>query len=306
MSESHRGPESSSGSGENERPEVAGQRLHPLWRVAIVFAVAAVFGVAIHQGVAARFGQGYTRAGHVARAIASFALYVSLVVSARRFLDRRPLSDLGFGPLRTAWRPLLLGMAAWLIPAAIGIALCVGLGWSQITVRGALGSLAAVFALRFVLVLVYEALPEELLFRGYLYHNLATVVPRWLAVVGQAALFVLWGMISGAAATADRIILFFVFSLIMGIIRVRAGTVWVTIGFHLAFQTVAQVVGPPETVFAVTNLETLQAVAFGLLPFGLGVLIVELSHRAPPGWLDREPDPQPSTAGQHPAPCDAA
>lgn len=74
------------------------------------------------------------------------------------------------------------------------------------------------------------------------------------------------------------------------IIRVRTGTVWSTIGFHLAFQTVAQVTGPAEGLFAISGLEVLQTVAFGLLPFALGVLLIERLHRDPPGWLDREPD----------------
>lgn len=286
MTEHHRDRRSSSAPSKvSERP------LHPLWRVAIVFAAAAVIGVAIHQSVGALFDPGYTRAGHVARAITAFVLYVPLVVVARRVLDRRPLSGLGVSPLERAWGPLLLGMAAWLVPAAIGIALVVGVGWSQITLEGSVGALAAAVALRVVLVLIYEALPEELLFRGYLYHNLATVAPRWAAVAGQAVLFVLWGVIIGAAATADRVLLFFVFSVILGIIRVRTGTVWATVGFHLAFQTVAQVTGPAEALFAVSDLEALQTVAFGLLPFALGVLLVERFHRDAPGWLDREPDP---------------
>jgi membrane protease YdiL (CAAX protease family) len=252
-----------------------------------------LINIGVDQAAEVLFGTGYTRPGHVTRAIASFALYVPLVVGARRFLDRRPLSGLGLDPLRTAWRPLLVGMAAWSVPAAIGIALVIGLGWSQVTLQGSFGALAAVVGLRFVLVLLFEEVPEELLFRGYLYHNLAIVVPRWVAVVGQAVLFVLWGWIAGAAATVDRILLFLVFSLILGVIRVRTGTVWATIGFHLAFQTVAQVTGPVETVFGISDIVTLQAVAFGLVPFALGVLTIERRYRTPPAWRDRETEPHP-------------
>ena len=270
---------------------LAGRPPQPWWRVAIVFAAAILIGIAIGQVMDAFLEPGYSRAGHVARAVASLVLYVPLVLAARRFLDQRPLSGLGVGPLHSAWRPLLLGAAAWLIPAAIGFVLVIGLGWSQVTLQGSAAALAAAVGVRTVLVLMYEALPEELLFRGYLYRNLATVVPRWAAVVGQAILFVVWGVIIGAASTADRMLLFLVFSLILGIIRVRTGTVWATIGFHLVFQVVAQVMSPSEGLFAVDDLATLQMVAFGLLPFGLGVLIVERRHPAPPGWLEREPDP---------------
>lgn len=265
-----------------------------LWHVAIVFVAAALIAAGISRTADALFGDHYSRAGHLARAVAAFALYVPLVVAARRYLDRRPLSGLGLPGLRTGWRPLLLGMAAWAVPAAIGIAVVVGLGWSQVTLRGSAGALAAVIALRLVTVLIYEAVPEELLFRGYVYTNLATVAPRWLAMVGQAVLFVLWGLLSGAAGTVDRIVLFLVFSLVLGVIRVRTGTVWTTIGFHLAFQTVAQATSPAETVLAITDPLTLQAVAFGLLPFAVGPLIVMWAHPAPPEWRAREPDPPPA------------
>jgi len=282
------GLEQRSGSAPSTR---TGRPPQPWWRIAIVFTAATVIGIAIGQLAGALFEPGYTRAGHVARATASLVLYVALVLAARRFLDQRPLSGLGVAPPQRAWRPLLLGAAAWLIPATIGFALVIGLGWSQVALQRPAAALAAAVGVRTILVLMYEALPEELLFRGYLYRNLATVVPRWAAVVGQAVLFMLWGVLIGAAPTADRMLLFLVFSLILGIIRVRTGTVWATVGFHLVFQVVAQVMSPSEAVFAVSDLATLQTVAFGLLPFALGVLIIERRHPAPPGWRDREPDP---------------
>jgi uncharacterized protein len=268
--------------------------LHPLWRVALVFIAATLIAIGIAQTTVALFGQDYSRTGHIARAVAALLLYVPLVVAARRFLDRGQLSGLGVAPFPAAWRPLLLGAAAWVVPAAIGCAVVMGLGWSRITLQGSAGALAAVVAVRMVLVLIYEALPEELLFRGYLYHHVATVVPRWLAVVVQAVLFTLWGVLAGAAGTVDRIVLFAGFALVLGIIRARTGTVWTTVGFHLAFQTVAQVTSPVETVLAVTDLLTLQAIAFVLLPFVLGPLIAMWAHPAPPDWRAREPERQPT------------
>ena len=257
--------------------------------VAIVFVAAVAAGNAIHRTMDVLSPADYSRAGHVVRSVASLVVYVALVVAARRLLDRRPLAGLGLEPFPRAWRPLLLGVVAWLVPAAVGVALCLGLGWARIMLEGSAGALAAVLALRLALALIYEALPEELLFRGYLYRNLATVVRRWLAVVGQAVLFALWGVMIGAAGSVDRVALFFVFSIALGVIRVRSGSVWAPIGFHLAFQAAAQSVGPIEGVVAVTDLETLLAVAFVVVPFALGLLIVELVHRAPPGWRERDP-----------------
>ncbi|PWR05178.1 hypothetical protein DKT68_28275 [Micromonospora acroterricola] len=161
------------------------------WRVLIVFAGTVLVWLFLYHG--ALLGRDYDRPTHVARAILTTLLVVPLVVAARRLLDRRPWSGLGLPSLRAGWRRLLLGMACWLVPAGLGFALCLGVGWVEISVRTCTADALRVAALLVVLVFLYEALPEELVFRGYLHRNLATRLPAWQAVVGQAALFTLFG-----------------------------------------------------------------------------------------------------------------
>lgn len=143
--------------------------------------------------------------------------------------------------------------------------------------------------------LLYEALPEELVFRGYFYRNLADALPRWLAVLGQAGLFTLFGVAIGAAGSIDRVVLFLLFATVLGYLRAVTGSVWTGIGFHLAFQIVAQLTSPNHGQFTVTDLLTLQGVAFVLLPFTLGALLVRAACRGRTGW--RHPDPDPPTRG---------
>lgn len=259
---------------------VAGARVSPRWRVVVVFTAAVLVSIAVHRGVDAVFGTGYSRGSHVARAVAGLVLYVGLVAAAQRWLDRRPLADVGLRPVRQGPWWLLVGAAAWLLPALAGATLCVALGWSRIALAEPLTAVAGVVALRLVLVVVMEAVPEELLFRGYLYGTIAQGWSPRHAVVGQALLFVLWGAASGAARTVDRLLLFAVFALVMGALRHRTGTVWTTIGFHTAFQTVAQATGPPETAFAIDDLATLQLVAYGAAPFALCVPVAVALQRA--------------------------
>ncbi|MEK8105167.1 CPBP family intramembrane glutamic endopeptidase [Micromonospora sp. M12] len=127
-----------------------------------------------------------------------------------------------------------------------------------------------------------EALPEELIFRGYLQRNLVTRLPVWQALVGQAVLFTLFGVLVGAARSFDRIALFLVFALLLGAFRVATGDIWAGIGLHVAFQTVAQLFGDVGAVFDVVGADVLGVVAMGRSVLGQLVL--------PPAPLPGPPD----------------
>lgn len=274
-------------------PDVSDTRTSPdsrlalHWRILIVFAGTVLVWLFLYHG--ALLGRDYDRPTHVARAVLTTVLIVPLVVAARRLLDRRPWTGLGLPSLRTGWRRLLLGMACWLIPAGIGFALCLGFGWVQISLRTSATDALRVAALLVVLVFLYEALPEELIFRGYLQRNLATRLPVWQAVIGQSMLFTLFGFLVGAATSLDRLLLFFVFALLLGGFRVATGDIWAGIGFHVAFQTVAQLFGDVGAVFEVTGSDVLGVVAMGAIPFALGWTVIKRLHRDRLNWQAREP-----------------
>jgi hypothetical protein len=111
---------------------------------------------------------------------------------------------------------------------------------------------------------------------------LEEIWPRWAAALGQAALFTGAGVISGAAATPDRVLLFAMFSLTLGCLRALTGTVWVTMGFHLAFQVVAQaVIGKAELrPFVVVGEDWLAGLAFVVVPFVLAIAGALLYRRS--------------------------
>ncbi len=138
-----------------------------------------------------------------------------------------------------------------------------------------------------MLVPLFEAIPEELVFRGFLCASLAEIWPRWAAALGQAVLFTGAGVISGAAGTRERVLLFALFSLTLGCLRALTGTVWVTMGFHLAFQTVAQgVVGKLGLrPFVVGGEDWLAGLAFVLVPFVLAIAGAVLLRRRRPALV---------------------
>ncbi|MEX2446551.1 MAG: hypothetical protein WD734_04360, partial [Dehalococcoidia bacterium] len=100
-------------------------------------------------------------ARHAASAATVFVLTVPLVVLARRYLDRRSWAGLRLTGLREGWRSFVVGVAAWLGPAATLLAILVPLGVVEVEVTAAAPEVAGRLLLLTVLVLVYEAFPEE-------------------------------------------------------------------------------------------------------------------------------------------------
>lgn len=255
----------------------------PLWaRLLVVLAGATAAWLLILHAPGALFGPPYEdRIGHTIRAVAATVLGVGLVVLARRGLDRRPLAGLRLTSLREGWRWLLAGMAFWLALAGAGAAIALGAGWAGITSSGLTQQLVLLAVYLPALVFLYEALPEELIFRGYIFRNLADRFPQWVAIVGQAAAFSLFGVMIGAAQNVERILLFVTFALVLGLLRALTGNLWTSIGFHLAFQYVTQFLSAAEHADAVqvSGRPDLEVVAFWALPIVIGGVVVLLALR---------------------------
>ena len=276
--------------------KVAAGRLNLFWRVAVVFLAVTLVWLFVTQGLGSFFGPAYPdRVGHAVRAVLTSALVVPLIFLARRYLDRRSWEGLRFTSLRTGWRWLLFGMVFWLVAAGLGLVLTVVLGWTRISLGTPSVGILLLFLYLPVLVFLYEALPEELIFRGYLYRNLSARYARWVSVLAQATLFTLWGAAIGAAGSVDRVVLFFTFSVALGILRVISGNLWATIGFHLAFQWVTQLVSAAvrEGSLQIAEQPTLELVVFWFFPIVLGsiALIAASVVRGDADWRGHDPDP---------------
>lgn len=248
------------------------------------------------------FGGEYTRLGHVVNAILATSLTVPAVILARRFLDNRSLEGIGLSPLRAGWRSFLIGMGCYLIPAGLALAGALAIGLVEISLETSLINAIPILLGLLLLVFFYEAFPEELVFRGYIYRNLAAAVPRWAAVVGQAAIFGLWGsilwlMVDGVSDAAGRLVLFIVIAMIIGAIRVVTGDVWACIGFHLAFQTVQQFFGGTWAggVVTTSSPETFESIIFGLIPLALALAVLHILGYRDTDWHVRDPDPPPDS-----------
>lgn len=292
------GGEADDANGEGRNAKGGDDRVGLVWRLAAVFAGVTAIWLLIFAMSDAVFEPEYNRPGHVMSAVLSSLLTVPLVVLARQHLDKRPLAGLGLTPFRSAWRSLLLGMGCYLLPAGVGLGAALAFGWVELSLDTSAGNLVFLLLSLAVLVFLYEALPEELAFRGYLYRNLSASFSRWLAVGGQAVLFCLWAVAIGAASAPERLLIFFFVAVVLGTIRVITGDLWACIGFHLAFQTVQQFFGGgwADQPFVVSDPVVLENIVFGLVPLALAVLVLRVVVREEVEWRSRKPDPAKPTS----------
>ncbi|MGY0612329.1 CPBP family intramembrane glutamic endopeptidase [Luteimonas sp. A501] len=194
----------------------------------------------------------------------SCAVLITVLLLAR--FDRLPRAVLGHHGAAANARAFLLGVALWLVPALIGIGLCVALGWATVSLRASPGECLGTLALVGLAVFLVEAFPEELAMRGYVQGMLGTRFPPWVALLLQAALFLGFAWALGAMSTPSQQMLLPGFALILGYARAVGGSVWVPMGVHAAWMTTTQAMSPGYGLVVVEGLQALQFIAFALLP----------------------------------------
>ena len=261
-----------------------------LIRLLLVFLGSVLIWRGVDLLVAATIAPGYSRPGHVVRALTSSALVVLLLVGVLAW-ERRKAADYGLVPTRSGLASAGLGALGYLAPWGLASSIILAAGWAELRAPDGFGVAVAQTLAVLVLVLLYEAIPEELIFRGYLYSTLRERLPRWASVLGQSALFCAFGALIGAAVTVERQLLFAFFSLSLGLLRAVSGSVFTTIGFHAAFQTVSQLlVGSSWTAYELVDPDRWYTdIAVALAPLVLGPIAIL-------GWLRWRARTHPKTA----------
>jgi membrane protease YdiL (CAAX protease family) len=254
----------------------------PWWlRITVVSVVVCGVWVLVGALAAAFFGPDYALGSHALRAVAVCILVLASLALAMRWEGTRP-SDYGFAITSELPRGLFVGVASYFIPFLMAASVVLMLNLAQIEISTGALAVAVQGLLILLLVLLYEAIPEELIFRGYLFRVLLERLPVWATIVGQAVLFTLFGFVVGAAVTPDRILMFFLLSISLGYIRQETGTVYATIGAHAIFQLLAQwLLGAQWTTLRVADPgQWFALVALGVAPFALAPTIAAIIVRS--------------------------
>lgn len=177
--------------------------------------------------------------------------------------------------------------------AAAGLATAVSQGLVTITAWQATPGLFAAIAAQLVIAALYEALPEELTLRGLVYSGLRMRLPAVLAYLGQIGLFVMvpvtvnalqrWtGQTTGVDITLDYIILLLAFGITLQLWRSLTGSLWASIGFHLAYLTLSRFVVLPRGEQALLRYTEHEAetgalfVLFGMTVIGTALVLLAI------------------------------
>ncbi|GAA1763076.1 CPBP family intramembrane glutamic endopeptidase [Kocuria aegyptia] len=236
---------------------------------------------------------GASPAGEVLAGLAVAGVTTGVVVLLRR-RARGGRPALGVVVPR-AGRQFAVGALAWSLPAAAGFALLAALG---VPLRAQVppAELAIAVALTALRVLLFEAWPEELVFRGHATAVLAERLRGWPVILGQTLLFAAFATALHGGTGAEDLGLFLAMGLGFGYLRAVTGGIWAGAGFHLAFQTVAQLVLPGE-VLVVEAPRLAVLLVLGTVPFAVGLAGTALLAQRRPGLLGpgRAPGAPPDT-----------
>jgi membrane protease YdiL (CAAX protease family) len=279
--------------------------------MALALGTAGAVGQAIssHTGLAGTARQAVT-------AGICLAIAVSLIVLLRRGLDRRTMSGLGLPRAKTSLRTFGLGVLVTGGSAAVLFGAGTWAGWLD---WGPVDPPALVefLIVNAVIALALEALPEELVFRGYVYRTLNQALRRWTAFITTVVLFTFAAAASSvvyaavgallgqdvpgpsfAPAGEDPVayaILYPVFGTALLIARITTGSLWTAIAMHLTYLTTARIVlgGSSRSTGWSAELTSPDALLLvpGLLLLAASVFLVIARLRGRRlGWRERAPE----------------
>ncbi|MFC4007386.1 CPBP family intramembrane glutamic endopeptidase [Nonomuraea purpurea] len=204
-------------------------------------------------------------------------LFVYLI---RRFLDRRPWSSLGW---QKPWH-ILPGVLAGALPilAAQGLSLAMGATWMPVDASMVLTALP----LGVVMLLLNQAFPEELLWRGHVFDSLSQrLSTRTVLIITSAGFGSLHIFSQGSGSTVVEKLVYALMAtgigFAAGAARVRSGGVWMAVGVHLGFHLASRSVPvKPVNVSVLYVLITIGlAVAGAVLLRGQGVIKARAGDR---------------------------
>ncbi|MDR4534495.1 CPBP family intramembrane glutamic endopeptidase [Glutamicibacter sp. PS] len=213
----------------------------------------------------------------LAGSLLSVYLMAGILVVAR-FVERKTCSEAAFDIGLCRGRAVLYGALLWVVPATSVFALLTLLGQS-LEVQASAGQLWGTVALVGVAVLLSEAIPEELVFRGYVMAVLGERLHGWWVISIQAALFAGLAFVLRGGVDLLDFSLFITMGVVFGYLRQVTGSVWTSIGIHAAFQSGAQLVLTHE-VLIFNGSELHAMLALGAVPFTCVIIAVSFVEPA--------------------------
>lgn len=219
-------------------------------------------------------GDEYSSTIHFFTALAITILCLILVSIVLR-MDKISWKQIAMSSLRTNIISFFVGTMLWVIPAVIGLVICLLLGWAEITVTTNLNQLLLSILILYITVFLIEAFPEELIMRGYIYSHVNAIFPHLKTLIIQTLIFSLFAYFVGAIYSLEQLLFIPGYGFMLGYIRAKSGNVWTAIGFHTVIMTASQIINPMHGHFNINGIFAIRFFAFNLLPYILGAIALE-------------------------------
>ncbi len=277
----------------------------------VIIALGLLLSTAVAHLLTENFGVDVLYA-HGIKAVLMSLIVVGGIGGVRRGVDRRSLSSFGLVLRARSLLDFVFGSALLLGPLLLAVVTGHALGWVTVEINagGAAGRLVLLSAL---LVLFFEAIPEEFAFRGYVYRRLSAEMQRWRASLITVACFAMvpvlvWPLqtyvlgLPGTIGNAETLTLGYVVTMVffgafVQYLRVLTGTFWVTAGFHFAFVYSNHIMGDaPEDLVRFVEVQdegSMQVIFLGaLLAVFVGLLATPRLRGRALGWREVEAESQ--------------
>jgi membrane protease YdiL (CAAX protease family) len=207
--------------------------------------------------------------GQIWGALFMSGLVVYSVFYFRKVIDNESPGSIGLENIQKSIIKFLLGTGFVLIPMILTLSFTVIFGWGELNFNAG-GSFITTILFGVVTVFLFEALPEELMFRGYIFSNLNVKYKTWISALMTIGLFVilpiflvpiqkyLLGMeiyIGGRSAIHPSYLITMVFfGAFVQYLRILFKSIWVGVGFHLSFVYIDKIIGLEESsIIQITN-----------------------------------------------------
>ncbi|HEY7616754.1 MAG TPA: CPBP family intramembrane glutamic endopeptidase, partial [Terriglobales bacterium] len=169
----------------------------------------------------------------IASSMGTFAAAAVANALVLRIYERGQLNDIGLGWTTTSYRHLVLGIAggAGAALAVLLIPLLVRAAWIE-RVPGDSFQPGSLFFV--TLVLLFGAIGEEMLFRGYGFQVLMAALGPWATILPTSVLFAVahWG---NQNASTMGMVNTMGWGVLLGCAFLRSGGLWLPIGLHVGW-----------------------------------------------------------------------
>jgi hypothetical protein len=184
-----------------------------------------------------------------ASVLSTFFAGITANVLALRIHERAAVTSIGLYWTKASRRNLGIGLCAGALAASVILGPALVVGWAEIVAEPDPSAHLGTFGF-VTLVLLFGALAEEVLFRGYAFQALVPVFGKWATVLPMAVLF---GAAHAGNLSASRLSVgnTIAWGALLGYAVLRSGDLWLAIGLHFGWNWMLPVFGVSLSGFTI-------------------------------------------------------